>query len=124
MLGVYEHDNPCMPDGMPCLTRNSFGRGTAYYLGGFAEDSFFSDFLISLAEKLGIEPALDTTLPHGVVAASRQAADGTVFCFVMNWTREARSVNLPYPMKDYETGKAYQAKLPLAPYGAKILVRL
>ncbi len=124
VLGVYEHDNPCMPDGMPCLTRNSFGRGTAYYLGGFAEDSFFSDFLISLAEKLGIEPALDTTLPHGVVAASRQAADGTVFCFVMNWTREARSVNLPYPMKDYETGKAYQAKLPLAPYGAKILVRL
>ena len=37
---------------------------------------------------------------------ARQAADGTVFCFVMNWTREARSVNLPYPMKDYETGKA------------------
>ena len=124
VLAVYDHDNPCMPDDIPCLTRNSYGRGTAYYLGGFAEDRFFSDFLISLAEKLGITPVIDTTFPHGVTAAARQAEDGTEFFFVMNWTREQKSVNLPFPLKSYETGKVYQSKLPLAPYGAKILVRL
>lgn len=122
VLAVYEHENPCMPDDLPCLTRHSYGRGTAYYLGGFAEDRFFSDFLISLAERLGIAPALDTTLPHGVVAAARQGADGVIYRFVMNWTREQKSVNLPHPLKDFETGKVYQNKLPLAPYGAKILI--
>ena len=122
MLAVYEHDNPCMPDDLPCLTRHSYGRGTAYYLGGFAEDRFFSDFLISLAERLGIQPAIDTTFPHGVVAAARPGANGTKYLFVMNWTREQKSVNLPHPLKDVETGKVYQNKLPLGPYGAKILI--
>ena len=122
VLAVYEHDNPCMPDDIPCLTRRSYGRGTAYYLGGFAEDRFFSDFLLSLAERLGIQPALDATLPHGVVAAARTGADGTKYHFVMNWTREQKSVNLPCPLKDAETGKVYQNKLPLGPYGAKILI--
>ena len=75
-----------------------------------------------LAERLGIAPALDTTLPHGVVAAARQGADGVIYRFVMNWTREQKSVNLPHPLKDFETGKVYQNKLPLAPYGAKILI--
>ena len=122
VLAVYEHDNPCMPDDLPCLTRNSYGRGTAYYLGAFAEDRFFSDFLLSLAERLGIQPAIDTTFPHGVVAAARTGADGTKYYFVMNWTREQKSVNLPHPLKDFETGKVYQSKLPLGPYGAKILI--
>ena len=67
---------------------------------------------------------IDTTFPHGVTAAARQAEDGTEFFFVMNWTREQKSVNLPFPLKNYENGKVYQSKLPLAPYGAKILVRL
>ena len=123
VLGVYDTGNPCMPDDLPCLTRHPFGRGTAYYLGGFAEERFFSDFLISLAERLGLLPALDTTLPHGVTAAARQGKDGTVFYFVMNWNREQKSVNLPFPLKDFETGKFYQSKLPLSPYGAKILIR-
>ncbi len=123
ILGVYDTGNPCMPDDLPCLTRNSFGRGTAYYLGGFAEDKFFSDFLISLAERLGVQPALDATFPHGVVAAERLGTDGTRFLFVMNWTREQKAVNLPYALRDYETGKIYQSKLPLSPYGAKILVK-
>ena len=122
VLAVYEHDNPAMPDDLPCLTRSSFGRGTAYYLGGFAEERFFSDFLISLAERLGIAPALDTTLPSGVVAAARHGADGTKYHFVMNWTPEQKAINLPHPLKDIETGKVYQNKLPLGPYGAKILI--
>ena len=122
VLAVYEHDNPAMPDDLPCLTRSSFGRGTAYYLGGFAEERFFSDFLISLAERLGIAPALDTTLTSGVVAAARHGADGTKYHFVMNWTPEQKAINLPHPLKDIETGKVYQNKLPLGPYGAKILI--
>lgn len=123
VLGVYDTGNPCMPDDLPCLTRHAYGRGTAYYLAGFAENRFFSDFLPELAERLGIHPVLDTTFPHGVAAAARQGRDGTEFLFVMNWTREQKSVTLPYALRDYETGKTYQSKLPLAPYGAKILVR-
>ena len=123
VLGVYAHDNPCMPDDMPCLTRNEFGRGVCYYLAAFPEDKFLSDFLLSLCEQLGIPQALDTTLPHGVVTTLRRAKDGTEFFFVMNWTRQQQSIRLPFPLKDYETGRSYQNMLPLAPYGAKILVR-
>lgn len=121
VLAVYETGNPCMPDDLPCLTRHAAGAGTVYYLAGFAEERFFSDFLLSLAEKLDIAPALDTTFPHGVTAASRIALDGTVYYFVMNWTRAQQAINLPFPLRDIETGKYYQNKLTLSPYGAKIL---
>ncbi len=123
VLGVYGTGNPCMPDDLPCLTRHAFGRGTAYYVGAFAEDRFFADFLPELAERLGVRPVLDTTFPHGVAAAARQGLDGTEYLFIMNWTREQKSVNLPYALKDFESGKIYQSKLPLSPYGAKILVK-
>lgn len=124
VLGVYETGNPCMPDNMPCFTRHAYGRGTAYYIGGFAEDKFFSDVILSLCEKLGIAPALDTALPHGVVTMKRIAQDGTEFIFVMNWTREPQNITLPMQMRDYETDRVYQSKLPLGAYGAKILVKL
>lgn len=123
VLGVYDSGNPCMPDRMPCITRHGFGRGTVYYTGAFMEDAFYADFLLSLAEKLGVSPVLDTTLPHGVVTAARTAKDGTVYYFVMNWTREQKAVSLPFALKDPETGKIWQNKLSLAPYGAKILLK-
>lgn len=123
VLAVYENDAPAMQDGTPCLTKNEYGRGTAYYLAAFAEPRFFSDFLLSLTERLGIEPALDTTLPDGVTAAARMAEGGEVFRFLMNWTREMKYVNLPFPLTDLESGKTYQNTVPLAPYCARILVQ-
>ena len=123
VLGVYETDNPCMPDNMPFLTRNEFGRGVCYYIAGFPEDRFCSDFLLSLAEKTGVSPVLDTTLPEGVTAAQRIAKDGTPFWFLMNWSREQRSISLPFPLVDLETGRLYRNVLPLAPYGAKICTK-
>ncbi len=122
VLAVYGHDNPCMPDDLPCLTRNAVGRGTVYYLAAYPEQKFLLDFLLRLASRLGIQPALETALPYGVVTAVRVATDGTRFLFAMNWTREKQSVSLPYPLRDYETGRLYQNVLPLSPYGAKILV--
>ena len=123
VLGVYETGNPCMPDNMPCFTKHAYGRGTAYYIGGFAEEKFFADLILSLCERLGIQPALNVTLPHGVVTMKRIASDGTEFIFVMNWTREPQSIILPMQMRDYETDRVYQSKLPLGAYGAKILIR-
>ncbi len=124
VLAVYENDNPSLPDGMPCLTQNEFGRGTAYYLAAFAEPRFFSDFLLSLAERLHIQPVLDTTLPSGVTAAARMAEGGEMFYFLMNWTSESKSVALPFPLADFETGRQYQNATPLPPYGAKILTKV
>ena len=121
VLAVYGHDNPCMPDDLPCLTRNKVGRGTVYYIAAFPEEKFLSDLLLPICESLGIRRALDAELPNGVTAAARIAGDGTRFVFVMNWTREKKTVTLPKPMKDYETGRVYQNVLPLAPYGGKIL---
>ena len=123
VLAVYETDSPVLPDNMPCLTKNEFGRGTAYYVAAFAEHRFFSDLLLSLAERLGIAPVLDTTLPEGVTASARMAEGGEMFWFLMNWTAEQKSVNLPFPLKDFESGRSYQNVIPLAPYGAKILVK-
>lgn len=123
VLAVYENDIFGMPENMPCLTKNEFGRGTAYYIAAFAEQKFFADLLLSLAERLGIEPVLDTTLPDGVTAAARMAEGGEIFRFLMNWTRENKTVNLPFPLADFESGKVYQNVITLQPYGARILVK-
>ncbi|MBR6761667.1 MAG: beta-galactosidase [Oscillospiraceae bacterium] len=120
VLAVYDNDNPCEPDGMPVLTCRSEGRGQVYYLAAFAEDKFFADFLLPLAQSLAIEKALPADLPYGVCANQRIAADGTAFYFLQNWTRTPQTIMLPFPLQDVESGRCYQNKLPLPPYGAII----
>ena len=51
-LAHYESD---FYAGMPCITKNQFGKGTAYYIGTQPEDAFLADLLQAICADTGIK---------------------------------------------------------------------
>lgn len=79
--------------GMPVITENSFGKGSAYYVATASNESFYEKFLKDICEKAGVVPILDT--PKGVEATVRENENG-VFLFLLNHTDEEQSVKLAF----------------------------
>jgi beta-galactosidase len=67
--------------GMPCLTRNRAGTGSAWYLATAPEKKFLSRLAALLAEEKNVESVLHA--PAGVEATRRTKA-GQSFLFVLN----------------------------------------
>ena len=79
--------------GMPVITENRFGKGSAYYIATASSESFYEKFLKDICEKAGVVPVLDT--PKGVEATVRENENG-VFLFLLNHTDEEQSVKLVF----------------------------
>lgn len=88
-LGIYKSD---FYKGEPALTKNSFGKGNAYYLGTRLEDDFLKSFYCSLCHDLGIEGALPS-LPAGISTTLREDGENR-FLFVLNFTSNEQKVDL------------------------------
>ena len=75
------------------VTRNSYGKGTGWYVGTvIKEDAFYDDLVHQLLEDAGIRPVV--TPPVGVEASIRQG-DGKRLLFLINHTDEPQTVNVP-----------------------------
>ena len=77
--------------GMPCITKNSFGKGEAWYIASSPEPEFLEHLAGHLCETLGIEPVLNT--PAGV-EATRRSKEGKSFTFLLNHNEEEILVHL------------------------------
>jgi beta-galactosidase len=72
-LARYESD---FYAGMPCVTKNKFGQGTAYYIGTQPEDAFLSDLLQTICADTGLsglysaEPGVEITRRIGEKGAT------------------------------------------------------
>ena len=66
---------------MPCITKNQFGKGTAYYIGTQPEDAFLADLLQAICADTGIK-GLYAADP-GVEITRRIGEKGTTV-FVLN----------------------------------------
>lgn len=105
--------------GMPVVTKNSFGQGKAYYLATASNEAFYREFLTDICKEAGIEPVLKT--PEGVEAASRENEKERLI-FLLNHSEKDQTVELPCPMCDIMTGETYEAgELPLKAKDVKIL---
>ena len=78
VLASYESD---FYAGMPCLTKNSFGKGTAYYIGTEPDDDFLADFMKQVCDDCGLEPVYEAA--EGVEVTRRVNEKGTTI-FVIN----------------------------------------
>ncbi len=109
--------------GRPCLTRNAFGSGAAWYLAANAEQAFLDRFYARLAKDLVLRRALATELPAGVTAQLR--TDGaTEYVFLLNFTAGEEYVNLgTNKFACALTGEPMPAECRLEPYGVRVLVR-
>lgn len=93
--------------GTPAITRNSYGKGWAYYVGTIGRKSLYRTLLLRICEEQEI-PVLEV-LPQGVEANSRESSRGTLW-FLFNNTLETFSfplwgqkmVLLPLEMKIWD----------------------
>ncbi len=72
--------------GYPALTKNSYGKGTAYYVCADAGQDFYDDFFCNLIHEAGIKPLLEGQLPEELEVASRET-DQYEYLFIQNYSR-------------------------------------
>lgn len=105
--------------GMPVLTENTYGNGTAYYICADLEQEFYNDFYRMLVKKAGIAAPVAWKIPEGVEVSTREAGE-TQYLFVQNFNAETVSVPL-----DEEAGEVLLGKKTncLPGYGSVVLKR-
>ena len=114
-LGVYAED---FYGGMPCLTKNPFGKGQAYYLAAKTEQAALDAIYADLAGELALPRALTDALPEGVIATERGSA-----IFLQNYSGKPRQVTLTDAYTDLLTGEAVSGSFDFAVNGVKVLVK-
>ena len=108
--------------GAPALTKNHFGKGTAYYLAARAGRDFFYDFYNALTKDLDVTRSLGSSeLPANVTASLRIGPDAQ-FVIVQNYNAAPVSFTAAAALTDFETGEAVSV-INLPPYGVRIFYK-
>jgi len=117
VLASYEED---FYAGMPVLTRNTWGKGAAYYVAARSDGAFYREFAGKICKDAGISPAL--TAPEGVEAVIR-ANEKNEYLFLLNHAKTEQSVMLEKGGTELLTGETRQkgSLLTLPAYGVAIV---
>jgi len=79
--------------GRPAVTRNSYGKGEAYYIASRNDAQFYESFYAAVLKRAGVDSVTTTALADGLTVQVRGDANRQ-FAFVMNFVNEPRSVDL------------------------------
>lgn len=98
------------------VSRNSYGKGTAYYMAAESDSELLSWVIDEIASEIGLTPPI--LVPSGVQA--REIAPGQRF--YVNYSPDAVEIELESGGKGVLSGSSYEDKLILEPYGAELVV--
>lgn len=73
----------------PCITKNNFGKGTAYYVGTRSDNNFYREFMKMVCNEKKVLPVWDT--PQDVEAVKREK-DGRNCIFLLNHSIEIKTL--------------------------------
>lgn len=113
MLGAYQND---FYAGRPALTKNVYGKGSAYYIAFRDTGEFLEDFYQKLVQELSISKNLQGVLPENVTAQRRGD-----YIFLENFGEVSVDVLLTSDYRDFETGELYSGQCTLLPREVKVL---
>ncbi|MCM3695408.1 beta-galactosidase [Microbacterium oleivorans] len=71
-------------EGMPALTRNIWGDGTAHYLATLLSDADYRDLVARLSAEAGVAPAAPIRPAAGDLEIVRRRGEGASYLFVIN----------------------------------------
>ncbi len=109
-----------MFSGMPALTRNTHGKGQAYYVATRTCAELTDRILAQAAKDAHVAPALDA--PEGIEVVERRQPDGHRFLFILNHTDKTRRVSLgSWKGQDLLSALALSGHTQLSPRGVVIL---
>ncbi|MGN0405178.1 MAG: beta-galactosidase [Bariatricus sp.] len=89
----------------PVITRNHFGKGTAYYVGTRSNPSFYEHFLNNIFEESEVYPVMEG--PEGLEITVRENETARFIFMINHRTDEARIV-LDRDLEDLLDGRIYQ----------------
>jgi beta-galactosidase len=105
--------------GRPAVTRNTHGRGAAYYLGTRLDAAGLDLLLDRVTKDAGVKPVLRA--PAGVEATVRESRSAR-FLFLLNHTDSGMKVSLAgYRGSDLITSKAAAGSVTLPPMGVAVI---
>lgn len=103
IVSSYEKD---FYSGTPVITKNSFGKGAAYYVGTSSDGAFYREFLKPICEGCGIKPVIET--PEGVEATLRQKNEKS-YLFLLNHSDEKKTLTIDRSCEDLLSGNKYSS---------------
>lgn len=108
-------------DGQPAVTRHAHGKGLVYYVGAWldvdSQQSLTNQFLEAVGEEIIESPA-------GVqLHTVHSPATGQEVTIVINHTRTAQTIVLPWAAQEHLSGKKAGKELSLPGYGVAVLTR-
>jgi beta-galactosidase len=104
--------------GRPAMTMNTFGLGTAVYIGTMSHQHFYYDLIVWLRQMCNLFPLLK--VPDTVEVSMRQK-DNTKIYFVLNHQTSHVRLQFYKPVHDFLTGATLQGNYDLAPHGVLVL---
>lgn len=113
ILGTYTSD---FFAGEPAVTKNKYGKGTAYYTAFRNDEDFTDDFCEMLINELGIEP--DTKIRTSKDVLIRKRGD---YIFIFNFSENEQTVTLDKEYTDVLDEKAVAGELVLPVLSACVL---
>ncbi|WP_026828200.1 beta-galactosidase [Exiguobacterium artemiae] len=119
VVGTYTDD---FYQQTPAVTKNQYGQGVAWYIGGRLEATFQRDLYTMLTDRLNIKAPFDTTHTAEVSIQVRrgQKAD---YGFILNFSEVEQTVELFEPLLESATQTEISGQLMLKPYEVKIVER-
>ncbi|MCX6345546.1 MAG: beta-galactosidase [Armatimonadetes bacterium] len=100
------------------ITRNSFGKGKAYYIGTQPESDFMITLMDAVAKDAGVTLGIPT--PQDVEACER-VGEGKKLTFIINHTEQTQNVSIPEPCTNLITCEAIEKSLTIDAYGVAVL---
>ncbi|MHC4719480.1 MAG: beta-galactosidase [Planctomycetota bacterium] len=101
------------------VTKNTYGKGTGYYVGTVAkEDAFYDRLIEKLLEDADIEPLVKP--PLGVEVSIRENSDHKLL-FVINHTEEVQTVKVPKGKLELLSGKETKDTIELGTFNVAVI---
>jgi beta-galactosidase len=104
--------------GRPAMTMNTFGLGTAIYIGTMSHQPFYYDLIVWLRQMCNLFPLLK--VPDTVEVSLRQK-DGARIYFVLNHQDTHTRIQFYKSVHDFLTGTTLQGNYDLPPHGVLVL---
>ncbi|GAB6168364.1 beta-galactosidase [Clostridium carnis] len=118
ILATYTSD---FYKGNAAITKNKFGKGTAYYIASRTEKDFNKEFFNKIIKENSIQKNIDIDLPYGVTVSKREN-ENKEFLFIQNYSDKKVEINLgKNNYIEISTGEVIKDKIILDSFGVKIL---
>ncbi|MBR3755210.1 MAG: beta-galactosidase [Clostridia bacterium] len=113
ILGEYKKD---FYADTPALTKNRFGKGTAYYVAFRNDKDFARDFCERLIEEIKLKPDCGVSTPDGVYVRKRGEC-----IFITNFADEEKAFTLDREYFDLINGEPVSGKITLPVCGYRVI---